>query len=311
MFNIILVPLDGTHFAEAALEPAISLARHYGSKIMLVRAGAEILFAHPPSGDSPTGMALQPYLRHIAGQIRAQGITTEIMETDEPASKAIVEIAAETGAELIVLATRQRSWIDRLIHPGIAGDLLRKVSVPLLLIRPDPVGSGQEITATAPFTESQAPILVPLDGSPLAEEVLPLAISLAQTYRKPLVLVRAVDVPYLNLYPEFSVAVAEPAEMQKARDYLEEQRRVLEAQGLAISTVVRRGLADSVIVQTAAERHADLIVMAAHVRTTLARFFLGSVTRGVLHLPGPAMLIQFGKPSPTTSALEGIRQAVR
>jgi len=310
MFTTILVPLDGTRFAEAAIEPAASLARHYESTIVLVHAGAETLFEASSPVDLNASLALQPYLRTIAGQLHVQGIPTEIIEADKPAGRTIVETAMEVGASLVVMATHQRSWLDRLIHPGVAAGVLQGIPMPLLLIRPEV--DAEEWVPTVPFADDRAPILVPLDGSPLAETALPLAASLARAYGKPLLLLRVVEILDFNLYPEYHVVSEElmvEGALREARDYLEQQRHALVAQGLAVNAVVRRGSSATVIADTAAEWHADLIVMTAHARNTLARFFLGSVTRGVLHLPGPALLIQPDKQVKAAETLGAARRA--
>lgn len=131
-------------------------------------------------------------------------------------------------------------------------------------------------------------ILVPLDGSALAEAILPLAGTLARAHRAELLLLRAV--------PPRSDR-AEPEE-REARTYLARLSERLHDRSLeTVRVLVPHGKPDLAIAEAAAERHVDLIAMTTHGRTGLSRLLLGSVAESVVRqAPAPVLVVR-GEPS--------------
>jgi nucleotide-binding universal stress UspA family protein len=147
-------------------------------------------------------------------------------------------------------------------------------------------------------------ILVPLDGSELAEQILPLVIPLATEQQAELVLVRVPDVPDAeSLTPETPRAMREHAEHDAAR-YLTRLGRDLRATGLHVQTQIRNGDAIySTLLDTANEVGADLIAMSTHGRSGLAQLVMGSVADDVVrHATLPILLI---RPQPTRVTVRG------
>ena len=139
-------------------------------------------------------------------------------------------------------------------------------------------------------------ILVPLDGSELAEQVLPHVIELANRTGAEIVLLRVPDIPvyeYLMTVPEFSARVREEAE-NEARQYLVRLGEKLRALGLKVRTeMVYEGAVYSTILNAAQEVGADLIAMSTHGRSGLARLVMGSVTDDVVrHAQLPVLLVR-------------------
>jgi nucleotide-binding universal stress UspA family protein len=134
-------------------------------------------------------------------------------------------------------------------------------------------------------------ILVPLDGSVLAELALAPAIDLAREKRARLVLLRAA---------EAHTTVADPTEaqvavVQEAEDYLARVRARLLDGGVAEVEASVYGRPVEAIVEAARYRRADLIVMSSHGRSGLGRLVLGSVAESVLRAtPTPILLIRAG-----------------
>jgi nucleotide-binding universal stress UspA family protein len=123
-------------------------------------------------------------------------------------------------------------------------------------------------------------ILVPLDGSILAESALPEAAELARQRGARLLLVRAAEahVPVAVDPTESQVRV-----VQEAETYLASVKARLAATGITdVETSVWYGPPAYAIVEAARLRHADLIVMTTHGRSGLGRLILGSVAESVL-----------------------------
>ena len=147
-------------------------------------------------------------------------------------------------------------------------------------------------------------IMVPLDGSLLAERALAPAAELARDASATLVLVRAVEAPImLGSDPtEAQVTVVREAEA-----YLEEQARRLRQEGLArVETSVWYGPAVSSLVEAAHRRQVDLIVMSSHGRSGLGRLVLGSVAESILRATSTSILLVRAPSAPVDTPVRTI-----
>lgn len=134
----ILVPLDGSTLAEAALPKAVELAKDSGAKVELLRA----VEAHTIPGVDPTQAQIkvveegEAYLADVAARLKAEGVkNVEASVWYGPAAYAIVEAARLHKADLIAMATHGRSGLGRLILGSVAESVLRGTTTPILLVR--------------------------------------------------------------------------------------------------------------------------------------------------------------------------------
>ena len=147
-------------------------------------------------------------------------------------------------------------------------------------------------------------ILVPLDGSELAEGVLPYAVEIARKFDSELVLMQAVT-PFARLLaetapgtPETSPTAVEVSadiarqrlegEIKQAQNYLDSIKTKLQNDGVNTRTHVVEGAAGAAIIDYAREVNASLIAMSTHGRSGLGRLVFGSVADEVLrnsHVP--------------------------
>jgi nucleotide-binding universal stress UspA family protein len=151
-------------------------------------------------------------------------------------------------------------------------------------------------------------IVVPLDGSELAERALDHAEPLAVALTVPMHLVRVVDTSALSLIgpglaaEQYSFAVmleAIAAEEKAAGEYLEAVTQRLEARGLRAIGEIRSGrIVDEIL---AAARPGDLLALTTHGRTGLARWFFGSVAEGVVRRAAVPVLLVRSKTGPDGS----------
>ncbi len=161
----ILVPLDGSRFAEAALPVASRLAQQLGGNLVLT----EVLPGAVP-GDDPNSFAVAPPYDHAAARATAEEHLRDLatrLATDAPGvqvrtslreGNAVDEItmaAEETSAALVVMATHGRSGLDRLLLGSVAGGVVRQGRAPLLLVRP-PAPSAEEAPRAPTQTIGQA-----------------------------------------------------------------------------------------------------------------------------------------------------------
>ncbi len=139
-------------------------------------------------------------------------------------------------------------------------------------------------------------ILVPLDGSPLAEEILPQVKELARLTGAQISLLR---VALVHTFPGADPTERQVEATQKAYDYLEGLAEQLKKEGLKISTHVRYGHDAAEILDHARQEDIDLVAMSTHGRTGVGRWALGSVSERVLrHSPKPVLLTRAREATP-------------
>ena len=152
-------------------------------------------------------------------------------------------------------------------------------------------------------------VIVPLDGSELSEQSLPYAELIARSLGVPIELVQAYDILPTSLLGARSrqgvVSTLEEGARSRALVSMESQRRRLEENGHAVSTVAQRGPAADVIVAVASAEPTALVVMSTHGRGGISRWVMGSVTDKALHtIPNPMLIVRanvMGPASPETS----------
>jgi nucleotide-binding universal stress UspA family protein len=136
--NKILVPLDGSEMAEAAIAPALDMAQA-GSSLILMRAadartlpGTDVIAAQIQAvGEAETYLA---GVKEKLEKTGVRGIETHVWYG--PAAPAVVEAARVQKVDLIVMSTHGRSGFGRIIFGSVAESVLRGTRVPIFLIRP-------------------------------------------------------------------------------------------------------------------------------------------------------------------------------
>lgn len=288
MINRILVPLDGSKLSEQALTAARGFATATGAEIVLLTAIArQERWANfeTPTWEAEEEATATGYLDVLARELRDAGFkTTTRVPWGRPAD-VIRQIADESNVDMVVMTTHGRSGITRFLIGSVADNVLRTTERPLLLIRAQ---------HEPPTHFSVDTILVPLDGSRLAETGLPFAKALASQLSADVVLQRTIVPPAL-LYGEQIVPSAAPVleDLEaEARDYLETQRERVEDAGVTVKVAVDVGFPVEAITTTADRTGADLIVLTTHGRTGPARTVLGSVADGLVrHAHCPCLVI--------------------
>jgi nucleotide-binding universal stress UspA family protein len=151
-------------------------------------------------------------------------------------------------------------------------------------------------------------IVVPLDGSDIAEQALATAEAFARTTGAAIHLVRVVEFPsssYTYVYGAMLESEALTIQLEDqvalAGEYLTEVARPLTEQGITVTTEVRHGIACQELVGTMMP--GDLFVIASHGRSGVARWFLGSVAEEITrHATVPVLLVRAGSPAATRLA---------
>ncbi|MGI9254592.1 MAG: universal stress protein [Thermomicrobiales bacterium] len=294
MFDRAIVPLDGSPFAAAAL-PWIERLPVRSALLLRIEEDLPYDIAAAAGIDSETvrdaeAAADRTALEAEAAPIREAGIPvgTAVRFSPDVAGAIIDEAAPQ---DIIVMATHGRGSAGRLLHGSIADRVARHSPVPVLLARPEA------------HSERPGRIVVPIDGSPVAESALTVAATIARDRRLPLRLVRVVDLsdvlrearrerPLVTMpvqdssYDDARSSVAATAER-----HLAALAAPLRAEGLDVSVQVESGTPAQALLNLL--RPSDLVVMTSHGRGGVQRWLIGSVAvKLVRESPAPVLLVR-------------------
>jgi nucleotide-binding universal stress UspA family protein len=176
MSGRILFPYDGSELAERALPCAIHLARAASMKLIMVQAVE----------DPPALLLAEVAIHALAHRVRREGIPVVTRVRLGPAAAMLDEEMVTWEPSWIVLSTHGESGTGRWLYGRIAEHVLERAQAPVLLVHP---------FCAQTLAGDQPRVLVPLDGSPVAEQAVPVARRLARILAGTLVLLRVVEPP--------------------------------------------------------------------------------------------------------------------
>jgi nucleotide-binding universal stress UspA family protein len=307
MYRRILVPLDGSPVAEQVLP----YARYLAGKLKIPLLGVVDVVGMTGSMEASNARNLDAFIAENVHRSKAYlekisktftGVASSHMVMKGKPEEVVIENAASYGDTLIAMATHGRSGVDLWLLGSVAEKVLRGATNPLFLVRAtkDGKSEGEKIIKR---------VIVPLDGSPLAEKVLPHVTALAKEMAFETVLLRAYNLrqvisTFEDYVPDWDLLESQARE--ESTGYLDGKVRELKGQGLSeVSSCVSEKQAAQEIIDLAAEPN-SLIAMCSHGRSGLKRWVLGSVTEKVArHSNSPVLVI----PARGNSALPGEKRA--
>ncbi len=278
MTRTVLLPLDGSSLAERALPYAAHLASVSGARLVMMHGQPPVAAPGAPQFDVQAFAQLVREEQAVGAlsdprRIQIDAVTSTVY-TDKTA-EGICATARELGADAIVMSTHGKSGPGRWLYGTIADQVLRQATVPVILVS---ALCDHQWTGQAPFR-----ILVPLDGSTFAEEVIAPVSDLARTLDAELHLIGAVS-NHGETHAEglSSLQSGTDAEIRAMHDYLDRVAARLRADGRTVHVDVEAGIAPTIIDEATRRRHIDLVAMATHGRSGVARLALGSVASQTL-----------------------------
>ncbi len=301
----ILLPLDGSALAEAALAPAAELARLLSAELVLLhvieRGAPARVHGQPHLRDAAAAAA---YLDDVARRLAGHDIALS-KHVHEPAvgdvAASIAEHAHEIGAGLVVLCTHGSGGLRDLLLGSIAQQVLRQATRPVLVVRPPSPAPARTPTRSAPAHGlGDASWVVALDPVVHGPRALPLAGMLAERCHARLHLVTVV--PTLTRLPaeRAARAIFSPAatadvlelEAEDARRYMDDLARDLRAAGLQVSVDLRRGDAARETLSIVRRERPSLLVIATHGRAGVGGVLSGSFAAAVVpRVQGNVLLV--------------------
>jgi nucleotide-binding universal stress UspA family protein len=295
MYKVIMVPTDGSGFDREAIRVALRIADRTDAKIRLVRVLAAGSFFGTASAAGGVAMApdrLQSESDRALSELYALAAECRTVSKAEitvnlhtgPAADVLQGFARRNNVDLIVISTHERTGISRLSLGSITDSLIRHTTIPVLVVKPPTSYLNPQIVGG--FKR----IAVPLDGSTLAEQILPRVLALAT--------LEEAEITLLQVVIAQSTVIADPnlpswnKDISLAQAYLVRVAGRLRRKGVAVTTdiVIGENVA-SAIGDFASREKIDLIAIATHGRGGLARMVRGSVADAVMHSSRLSMLV--------------------
>ena len=316
----VLVALDGSLWSRQILMPIRQLLTPADHELLLLRV-AELpsgIIGAPPRPISPTWTgtmyesrrdleySLHPiYDSQLEANERAaleiallpdqkllqhDGYSVSSMvRFGDPATE-IAEVARYADIDIVAMATHGQTGLRHLLMGSVAEDVLRNLNIPILMIRPTDRAEERVLTRPA---ERRLTALVPLDGSPVAEQALGCATALALHNGARLVLAAIeptagdISLAEVGAMPYWVLADHEAA-IVRLNEYLKQTAERLTRMGLTVETRLAEGSPAEELLRVSAAEQADLIVMTTRGRSGMERLLMGSIAAKVLqnaHVP--------------------------
>lgn len=303
----ILVPLDGSDVAEGILPYVLQIAGKANIPLVLLTVvdpdaidyPASAMSAVPASAgesmviyrvqfEESSRVHAQDSLHRVAARLRDDGIEAQATATIGGPAEEILRVAEEEGCGLIAMSTHGRNPIGRSILGSVTDRVIHASNVPVLTVTPERAKKYQE--EGAPLTT----LVVPLDGSELAQRALPYVERLARTLSMEVLLARVVRTEFPT-YTETDLGFRVPEFREEvnreATEYLEQVAQHLRDKGLTVRSEVLTGSAARALLNLAHETPQNLIAMTTHGRTGLSRWMMGSVASTLVRRSGAPVLV--------------------
>jgi len=298
MYKVIMVPTDGSGFDREAIRVALRIAERSEAKVRLVRVLATGSFFEMAA--TTEGAVVAPDLV-FSERERALSELYALAAECRAASKADIRVDLHAGpindvlqgyarrndVDLIVISTHARSGLSRLSLGSVTDSLIRHTTIPVLVVKPSMSYLNPQVR------EVFRRILVPLDGSTLAEQILPRVLMLAS--------LEDAEITLLNVLVPQSYSqkeIVDPSlpwwdkDIAAAQAYLFRIAGNLRRSGVLVTTdiVISENIAGA-IGDFANREKANLIAIATHGRGGLNRMLHGSVADAIMHSARISMLV--------------------
>ena len=287
MYRNVMVPVDGSSFSREAVLQGLRIASRSGATLRLVRVASAPLFVGGPDSFAVENENQQKQRAHelselysIAAECRAHSTVNVTASLQQgPVADALMGYARRYRVDVIVMRSHTRTGLARAWFGSVADRLIRESGIPILVVRPPSVATALE--SSFGFKR----ILVPLDGSTLAEQSLAPAVSLARIDGSQITLLRVVT-PSKNRNPaklESAIGPAFASDVDEAQDYLENLLDTPSDRSLRVTRrVIVAENVPATILHIAKMEESDIIAIATRGRGAIARAASGSVADRVV-----------------------------
>ena len=275
----VLTLLDGSSYAAQALPMTRFICETTGAHLTLLAASRNYQAGSNAQAETET------YLSLVAEKVHAAGIKVNATVRADSPAEAAHQLVAEKDIDLIVVTTRGRSSEKNWLREGLSSKLVHLLDIPVLLV--------QVFESGPPEAPHFGRILVALDGSRFAEQLVPYARLLGKQFDCELMLICVPAVPESGKYraPASVIHAIRKQAEASMRAYLASVAESLRAEGLTVRTVVTGSYPARTIVDVGKREGVDLIMITSQGRGGLDLVFMGSVAQQVVQLTDHPVLI--------------------
>ena len=291
MFRKIMVPLDGSDEAEAILPYVSHIASGMDLAVTLLsvmdRGAMEMSESYYSRLFERAEEEAKGKLHNAAHQLKLDGVRTEELVVSGRADAEITEEADRLGCNLIAMSTHGRSLLGRGILGSVADRVVHTARIPVLTITPDKVRAyhGSDTLVTR--------LVVPLDGSALAETVLPYVKEMASGLGYTVVLLRVVRPLHYFWVGEHPPEIHEENALMEnqARKYMEATAEGLSRDGVDVEWRVLVGHPTTTVLEQIRDIPHSIVALTTHGRSGFRRWLIGSLAETLVRSGGDPVLI--------------------
>lgn len=301
MFDSILVPLDGSLLAECVLPYAAAMARAFNAKIMLLRVldknqSHESTQLFDLLNWQITKTEAKLYLEKVAARLQKSGLQTEETVLEGLVAETITEYAQSRRMKLIALSSHGRTGLSQWGISSVTQKIIFSAPTSVLIVR-----AHQPVMNEAEAKERLfGQILVPLDGSWRAENVLPMITLVARHHKSQIHIVHVVKTPEMARHMPL---VREDIELsnrivarnrEEAIRYLDQMRSHSPLAGIEINThLLTSDNAAAALHELVDREHIDMVALSAHGYSGNNQWPYGSMVNNfILYSKVPLLIVQ-------------------
>ena len=276
--------LDGSEHAAQALPMAQFICKTFEAQLTLLSASRRY------QTEADKQKAIEIYLSTAAEKLRSVGIQAQKIIRSGPTVETTQDYVDKQGIDLVIVTTRGHSGENNWLREGLSNKLVHLLDIPVLLVQVFESGPAE-----APHF---ARILVGLDGSAFAEELLPYARLFGKQFGCELMLMSVPAVPESEKYraPDSTIQAIRKQAETNMRKYLSSVAESLRADGLTVRTIVTGFDPARSIADVGKREGVDLIMLTSQGRGGLNRLLMGKVTQQVVQLTdSPVFILPINK----------------
>jgi nucleotide-binding universal stress UspA family protein len=299
MLDPILVPLDGSPIAECVLPHAVAMARAFQARVVLLRVPDKNqasekaqLFDLVNWQINKTGAKL--YLEKVSNRLENSGLKIETNVLEGLVAESITEYAQNQGIKLIILSSHGRSGLSQWGISGVTQKIIFNAPTSVLIIR------AHQPKANELIEGQYKRIMVPLDGSRRAENVLPMVTLLARFHKSQIHVVHVVKKPEMARQMPLAREDVELSERLVARNreeairYLDQVRLNSPLEGIEVQTHLLTSDNPAAAIHELADKEGiEMIALSAHGYSGYQQWpYGGMVSNFVLYSKIPLLIVQ-------------------
>jgi nucleotide-binding universal stress UspA family protein len=294
-YGKILVPQDGSDVGSSVVPFVASIARAFQARVTVMTA-LDMQQRTGRNAETEIWAEAQATVRRQSQLLADAGVETDapLVVSGVP-SQQIVSQAREGGFDLVAMSTRGHSGVRRGLLGSVTDEVIRSTTTPVLVMSPSAIERSDQ------NEHRLTGLTVALDGSELAETILPHAEELAQQLSLGIHLVRVIALGSLAYYASegltMDTAPVEEELEEEAEAYLEQVARRLSDGGTSTEYTVMKGSPALTIIEHLSHTSGNLAAICTHGRSGFGRLLIGSVADSIIRSAGVPVLVFAAPPN--------------